>query len=70
MERFDEALREHQKAEELDPLVDHVGGELYFRRQWNLERDLGVKRFYGNNELYYRAIEYERLGMEREAITE
>jgi hypothetical protein len=50
-----------------------MGGELYFRREWNLDRDLGVKHAGingANNELYYRAVEYERLGMEKEALTE
>jgi TolB-like protein/DNA-binding winged helix-turn-helix (wHTH) protein len=73
MARFDEALKEYQKAQELDPGIDHLGEELYFRRNWDLERDLAVRQFGangGDRSSWYRAVEYERLGMEREAIEE
>ena len=35
-------MAEHQKAQELDPIKDHIGGELYFRRKWEAGRDLTV----------------------------
>jgi Tfp pilus assembly protein PilF len=73
MGRQDEALAEHQKAQALDPANDHLGGELYFRQQWNLERDLTAKLGGPNaagNEDLYRAVEYERVGMEKQAIAE
>jgi hypothetical protein len=70
-------LEQHQRAQELDPSNDHLGGELYFRQQWNLERNLTVAQGGPNgwvNGVYtggwYRAVEYERLGMQREAIAE
>jgi tetratricopeptide (TPR) repeat protein len=77
MGRFDEALQQHQRAQDLDPANDHIGGELYFRRQWDLNRDLAVTQggpngsFNGyNNESWYRTVEYARMGKLREAITE
>jgi TolB-like protein/DNA-binding winged helix-turn-helix (wHTH) protein len=77
MGRFTEGLEQHQWAQELDPTHDHLGGELYFRQQWNLDRNLtvalggpnGSVNGY-NNGGWYRAVEYERLGMQREAIVE
>jgi TolB-like protein/DNA-binding winged helix-turn-helix (wHTH) protein/Tfp pilus assembly protein PilF len=73
MGRLDEAMAEHQKAQELDPLKDHIGGELYFRRKWDLGRDLIVDQG-GPNGVntrdWYRALEYERLGMYKEAVAE
>ena len=73
MGRLDEAMAEHQKAQELDPIKDHIGGELYFRRKWDLGRDLTVDQGGANGVKtgdFYRAVEYERLGMYKEAITE
>jgi TolB-like protein/tetratricopeptide (TPR) repeat protein len=73
MGRLDEAMAEHQKAQELDPIKDHIGGELYFRRKWDLGRDLIVDQGGANGANtsdFYRAVEYERLGMYKEAITE
>jgi TolB-like protein/DNA-binding winged helix-turn-helix (wHTH) protein len=77
MGRFDEALQQHQRAQDLDPANDHIGGELYFRRQWDLNRDLAVTQggpngsFNGyNNESWYRTVEYTRMGKLREAIAE
>ena len=73
MGRLDEAMAEHQKAQELDPIKDHIGGELYFRRKWDLGRDLSVHQGGANGantEDWYRAVEYERLGMSKEAVTE
>jgi TolB-like protein/DNA-binding winged helix-turn-helix (wHTH) protein len=77
MGRFDEALQQHQRAQDLDPANDHIGGELYFRRQWDPNRDLAVTQggpngsFNGyNNESWYRTVEYARMGKLREAITE
>jgi TolB-like protein/DNA-binding winged helix-turn-helix (wHTH) protein len=73
MGRLDEAMAEHQKAQELDPGKDHIGGELYFRRKWNLERDLIVDQGGANGANtsdWYRAVEYERLGMYKEAVAE
>jgi len=77
MGRFTEGLEQHQRAQELDPSHDHLGGELYFRKQWNLDRNLTVAQGgpngsvngYNNGD-WYRAVEYERLGMQREAIVE
>ena len=77
MGRFTEGLEQHQRAQELDPGNDHLGGELYFRQQWNLDRNLTVSlagpngsvNGYNNGD-WYRAVEYERLGMQREAIVE
>ena len=73
MGRLDEAMSEHQKAQELDPMKDHIGGELYFRRKWDLGRDLIVDQGGangGNTSDWYRAVEYERLGMYKEAVAE
>jgi TolB-like protein/DNA-binding winged helix-turn-helix (wHTH) protein/tetratricopeptide (TPR) repeat protein len=73
MGRLDEAMAEHQKAQELDPIKDHIGGELYFRRKWDLGRDLIVEQGGangGNTSDWYRAVEYERLGMYKEAVAE
>jgi TolB-like protein/DNA-binding winged helix-turn-helix (wHTH) protein len=73
MGRLDEAMAEHQKAQELDPIKDHIGGELYFRRKWDLGRDLTVDQGGANGANtsdWYRAVEYERLGMYKEAVTE
>jgi TolB-like protein/DNA-binding winged helix-turn-helix (wHTH) protein len=73
MGRLDEAMEEHQKAQELDPSKDHIGGELYFRRRWDLGRDLIIDQGGANgvnNADYYRAVEYERLGMYQEAVAE
>jgi serine/threonine protein kinase len=70
MGRFKEGTEQHQRAQELDPGNDHLGGELYFRQQWNLERNLAVQMNWYNNSSWYRAVEYERLGMQREAIAE
>ncbi len=73
MGRLDEAMAEHQKAQELDPVKDHIGGELYFRRKWDLGRDLIVNQGGANGANtrdWYRAVEYERLGMYKEAVTE
>src|SRR5205085_4693734 len=73
MGRLDEAMEEHQKAQELDPSKDHIGGELYFRRKWDLGRDLIIDQGGANgvnNADYYRAVEYERLGMYQEAVAE
>jgi TolB-like protein/DNA-binding winged helix-turn-helix (wHTH) protein len=77
MGRFDEALQQHQRAQDLDPANDHIGGELYFRRQWDLNRDLAVTQggpngsFNGyNSESWYRTVEYARMGKLREAIAE
>ena len=73
MGRLDDAMAEHQKAQELDPIKDHIGGELYFRRKWDLGRDLTVNEGGANGvntSDWYRAVEYERLGMYKEAITE
>src|SRR5207245_3115561 len=39
MARFDEASKQHLRAQELDPGNDHLSGELYFKKQWDLERD-------------------------------
>jgi TolB-like protein/DNA-binding winged helix-turn-helix (wHTH) protein len=77
MGRFTEGLEQHQRAQELDPGNDHLSGELYFRQQWNLDRNLAVDLAGPNGSLngynngdWYRAVEYERLGMQREAIVE
>jgi TolB-like protein/DNA-binding winged helix-turn-helix (wHTH) protein len=73
MGRLDEAMAEHQKAQELDPIKDHIGGELYFRREWDLGRDLIVDQGGANGANtsdWYRAVEYERLGMYKEAVAE
>ncbi len=73
MGRLDEAMAEHQKAQELDPIKDHIGGELYFRRKWDLGRDLIVDQGGANGANtsdWYRAVEYERLGMYKEAVAE
>ena len=73
MGRLDEAMAEHQKAQELDPIKDHIGGELYFRRKWDLGRDLTVEQGGANGANtrdWYRAVEYERLGMYQEAVAE
>ncbi len=73
MGRLDEAMAEHQKAQELDPIKDHIGGELYFRRKWDLGRDLIVDQGGANGantSNWYRAVEYERLGMYKEAVAE
>ena len=77
MGRFTEGLEQHQRAQELDPGNDHLGGELYYRQQWNLDRDLTVILNGPNGSVnssntgdWYRAVEYERLGMQSEAIVE
>jgi tetratricopeptide (TPR) repeat protein len=73
MGRLDEAMEEHQKAQELDPSKDHIGGELYFRQKWDLGRDLIIDQGGANgvkNADFYRAVEYERLGMYKEAVAE
>ena len=54
-------------------MKDHIGGELYFRRKWDLGRDLIVANGGangGNTSDWYRAVEYERLGMYKEAVAE
>jgi TolB-like protein/DNA-binding winged helix-turn-helix (wHTH) protein len=73
MGRLDEAMAEHQKAQEFDPIKDHIGGELYFRRKWDLGRNLTLDQGGANGvntSDWYRAVEYERLGMYKEAVTE
>jgi TolB-like protein/DNA-binding winged helix-turn-helix (wHTH) protein len=73
MARFDEASKQHLRAQELDPGNDHLSGELYFKKQWDLERDLRIHLGGANgwdNGPWYRAVEYERMGKHKEAIAE
>ena len=77
--RLDEGMREYQRAQELDPGIDHLGAALYSRREYSrlidLERRALATNEPGNNDGNAVAhkvlmVAYARTGKRKESIEE
>jgi TolB-like protein/DNA-binding winged helix-turn-helix (wHTH) protein len=74
MGRMDEGMAEHQKAEQLEPGLDHMSGAFFNRH--NFERAIAFEKtgeqvdpdWFGHH--WFLGVFYERLGKEKEAADE
>jgi TolB-like protein/DNA-binding winged helix-turn-helix (wHTH) protein/Tfp pilus assembly protein PilF len=70
MGRMDEGMAEHQKAEQLEPGLDHMSGAFFHRHDF--ERSIAFEKTSpdGVVQHWFLGVSYERLGKEREAADE
>jgi TolB-like protein/DNA-binding winged helix-turn-helix (wHTH) protein/Tfp pilus assembly protein PilF len=74
MSRMDEGMAEHQKAEQLEPGLDHMSGAFFMRHDF--ERAIAFEKtseqvdpdWFGHH--WFLGVFYERLGKEKEAEAE